>query len=144
MNEWVVAISPWIINDGNYSEFFAGQVVEFGLMLKVADVQVSNSDKKTAVSIMQNQYQFAGEITYVADSFCVLDLGIEGYSKFRTAPAYAQIGQHIEGQIKILLDDFFLSHTLANVMHPPLIYTWRINQVVETVTPVVFEKNSRG
>ena len=148
MNDWVVAVSPWIINDGNYSEFFAGQVVEFGLHLQVKDVKITNSAEKMAVSMTRNQYQFVGEITYVADNFCILDLGIEGYSKFGTTPNYAELGQHIEGQIKILLDDFFLSYTLANTPHPPLIHTWRINQVVtlknEKVTPVVFEKNSRG
>ena len=31
MDEWQIGVEPWIISDGNYSDFFVGQTSEFAI-----------------------------------------------------------------------------------------------------------------
>lgn len=131
---WNIAVSSWIIHDGNYRDFQCGQVAEFALEFHPHKIGIVSPSKKNARHIRDSEYEIIGEVVYVADGVWVIDFGILAFHQDSppqdSRPKEIKIGSFIAGEIYLGIDPFFYFESLFKMIGmPPLIYTWQVNRV---------------
>jgi hypothetical protein len=138
-----VGLSSWIVADGNYKDFSAGDVRSFALEyynedeLRPATIPSSHrhlADARHAVS--GRRVHLGGLLEHLTPTWCVIDVGVLAYRELGslTAPP-----DSFSGEVYLGVDPFFYFERLAREADaPPLIYNWRIHRIeVETAPRVL-------
>jgi len=76
MTTWNIGLDSWIIQDGNYPDFTAGDERRFALEFAPKKVSLDSSKHVHTEHISGARYRFAGEVLFVGAYF-----GLFGRSK---------------------------------------------------------------
>lgn len=148
-DEWLIHMSSWIIQDGNYDEFSVGDTRAFALEFWTDGLSIGTGEKRAARS--SSSYEISGEIVEWGLPFrranC-LDIG--ALAAYRAGEIDVP-SPHVQGLIILGIDPFEYFESLGRLPGaPPLIYDWRITGLyrqtapfVETA-PRVFERDATG
>ena len=93
---WNIALNAWIIQDGNYPDFYVGQTAEFAVeFYQSPGTSVRSSALPiSAVSVSDLAYQVVGRTILHNEHITVLDIGILVYRDF--APDCAAFRGHCQ------------------------------------------------
>lgn len=138
MDTWQIGIDAWIIQDGNYPDFSAGQEAEFAVefypeeRLAIADQPTSRSAEHRKDSL----YSVVGQTCYDDDGPLVIDFG---FSAFCEHPQqHFPTGTTVVGELNLGIDPFFYFERLAKLPGMlPLVYTWTIHRIQTQTAPFV-------
>ena len=136
--EWHIGLSAWIIQDGNYPDFAVGDrfeaALEFGFYHPPAMVE---RGVPSAKHVEGCDYEVVARIETVAPDLWVVDIGIKAFQE-SPPPVGALPGQMASGQIYLGIDPFFYFESLGQLPQlPPLIYTWRVLDIVRQTAPLI-------
>jgi hypothetical protein len=137
----VVGLSCWIIQDGNYGGFSVGDRPAFAL-----EFYAPNSFEKfdgalgamrTLTHVEDAHYDAVGEVVHVGDRWCVIDFGVLAYSD-NLAPSGLSKGERVQGRVWIGIDPFPYFERLAALPDAPaLIYDWAIDRIDMQTAPFI-------
>lgn len=146
---WWIGLSGWVLQDGNYTDFVTGERRQFALEFgyaRAARLQLSSrrSAPRCHFSGRSVTYEVVGQLLRGAsepmrDAF-VLDFGLRAYAPWLVLddlrPPAA--GDWLTGEISLSVDHFAYMDELAHLPQmPPLVYTWRIDEIQLSTTPHV-------
>jgi hypothetical protein len=95
MSAWVLGLSAWIVQDGNYADFARGEVAEFAVEFEFDDLQTVEAATPSASLVSDSDYAIAGEVVFTDDDAWVVDCGILIYNEGR--PAGMQLRHWVAG-----------------------------------------------
>jgi hypothetical protein len=78
---WNIALSAWVIQDGNYPNFRVGEIVEFAVRFYQGDdVSVRPSAREISSTLLHDvTYEVVSEVFLNSDETAVLDIGSIGH-----------------------------------------------------------------
>jgi hypothetical protein len=138
MNNWQIALSSWIIQDGNYLDFKIDQQVEFALEFAITDNAIINSDNQKSVNIMKDcKYKVTAEVIHINDQGWFIDFGLRAYNAGPIMKGI-KVGNSISATIWLGIDYFSYFESFGiDKKVPELIYTWRINKILIQTAPYI-------
>jgi len=133
-----IGLSSWIIQDGNYPDFRQGEERSFAVEFNVkAAVETKSPTQGLIQYIEGSQYHAIGRVVHRDKSVWVVDFGFRAFCEGRP-PRNAVTGRLLEGDYQLGVDPYFYFeclHARPNV--PPLIYDWRIRQILIETAPFI-------
>jgi hypothetical protein len=140
MNDLIVGLSSWIIQDGNYPDLVRGQKAAFALEFHPAQPlsvsAIAIAPFRMHVSNDSN-YEVSGAVAYVADDWWVVDIGILVFREERP-PAEVRPGIFVQGKVMISIDPYFYFEQLSKrAGAPALIYDWTIDKIEMQTAPMI-------
>jgi len=137
---WDIALSAWIIQDGNYPEFFVGQVAEFAVEFRTPGVaRLKTATPPTAaVHRRDSVYDAVAEVVLRTDAITVLDVGVSVYRESSSADSDLIEGSRYALELELGVDPYFYFERLSQLEEvPPLIYSWRILAIFRQTAPFI-------
>lgn len=137
VNELVVGLNSWIIQDGNYGDFQVGEsyklALEFnGSALVHSSTRVMQCERKHA-----SVYNVIAEVIFATPEVWAIDFGIKVFCEARP-PRFVRSGDWVEGEIWIGVDPFFYKERLHRATGMPDLFTdWVVSRVRLETTPWV-------
>lgn len=140
--EWLLSMSSWVIQDGNYADFAIGEFRRFALEFFDKDLHVADSGTRSAEATGQGQYEISAEVMFAAQNLVLLDFGLLAYSD-RRGPR-ATIGTWRTGSVLLEVDcySYFEIHSKEEGI-PPAVYAWTITGIWRQAAPHILDPNSR-
>ena len=137
----VVGLSSWIIQDGNYGDFGQGATsvfaIEFWAPSPLTEFEPAPSLAPSLTHRGNASHEAAGKVTYVADDWWVIDVGILAF-RDGTPPTNVRPGAWLRGDIFVGVDPFFYFEGFGHRPGAPaLIYDWRIAKIDVQTAPLV-------
>jgi hypothetical protein len=130
IEELQVGIDAWIIQDGNYGDFTAGDSASFALEFFSKSLRSSPQRRNGANHIDKSSYQVCGQVIFVLPHVWVIDFGVKVFCE-AMPPKFAIAGSWVEGQVDLGIDPFSYKENLAHeVGMPNLAYAWRIARIL--------------
>jgi hypothetical protein len=143
-NEWKIVLSSWIVQDGNYDDFEAGQHREFALEFYSEAYRKSEVREKSAESLGAGKYKIVGEVVYLTSEVWALDFGICAFQESGPAEG-VDVGSFVAAGISLGIDPFDYFERLCKLSGmPPLIYSWKINSIARQTAPFIELRDSSG
>lgn len=144
MRQWRIGLDSWIIQDGNYPDLAAGQIAEFALEFYFREAAVVTEPTQPNLEPVQDaEYLVRGEVVTLLDRVWVLNCGLVSIYQDSTPPSGVAVGDMVFGRATLGIDPFSYFERLHSLVEmPPLIYTWRIDEVRMQTAP--FIKAGRG
>lgn len=143
--QWDISVSGWIIQDGNYDDFYRGQIARFALECWDA-VRRATTNSKMAHPLGHARYHIQGDVVYAAEQgvgagrshLWVIDFGIRAYRTHREERLShgVAVGGYVVGEIGLGIDPYDymeFHHSWAGI--PPLSYVWRIDRISQMSAP---------
>ena len=145
MEQWYVRVADWVLREENYTEFYQGQIVSFGLLLVAERVlEPSNSCEIGFTPIQNFHYRGNARITHIGAEFSVLDIGLSCGIHTYSLPKNCAVGDIVEGVGFLDIDAYLVNNDYFLNTLPPLIYTWHINRIMLEYIPALFTIDSTG
>jgi hypothetical protein len=144
---WNIGLSAWIIQDGNYSDFMAGQTVEFAVEFhRDSSTDIGTSGEETSANCTSDAtYDVVGECVLQSDDLTVLDIGILVYCERDSSPILYQKGRRFRASLYLGVDPFFYFERLAQFPDvPALVYSWRIESIFRQTAPFIESIDDSG
>ena len=146
MTEIYVALECWIIQDGNYEDFTVNKNYQFALEFHSKNLVQSDNDDMIFKRKEESVYNINGKVLLFDENWLVIDVGIKLYWWHRNKTKFNfKTDDNISGDILISVDPFFYfesAYTCKNM--PPLIYEWKIKQILMETAPFIEVINSYG
>lgn len=155
MSNWSIGLHSWILEDGNYADFYTDQERQFALEFYSDNFECSDSKVRSAEFIDRATYLVNAEVSYIDSEMWVLDFGVKAYreraahcvpgSEFpdagirqETFVSELQVGQFVRATIHLSVDGFdYMESLCQSAGVPPLIYTWKIVAVNKQCGPLI-------
>ena len=118
---WDIYLPGWVIEDGNYPDFEAGQTAEFALnfwMHGGAIVRPAR-EEKGVLSSEGFLYDVVAELTMQTADITVIDLGVVAYCESSPLQASFQPGSRVAVQLGIRVDPYFYFERLSKLAGIP-------------------------
>jgi hypothetical protein len=138
---WDIGLNSWIIQDGNYPDFEAGQTAEFAVEFWIPENArpVACDREISAKKVSASWYDTIAEVVLQTDDITILNIGIlvynESSSPLRSLPPQ---GTRFAIQLGLGVDPFFYFERLSKISEiPPLIYSWKILSILIETTPFI-------
>tara|TARA_R110000868_G_scaffold300222_1_gene560632 strand:- start:582 stop:1172 length:591 start_codon:yes stop_codon:yes gene_type:complete len=138
-----ISLSEWIVVDGNYGDFKAGDECSFALELLPEQVQRTQSSKP-GVSFRRKgatpypQYNFVGEVVYAGDDWYAFDAGVMAYYKSWSKEVAFKKGDWISGVAAFGVDHYSYFESYGKrAGSPALIYDWCVERIRIQTAPFV-------
>lgn len=142
--ELEIGLSSWIIQDGNYPDFTAGQHAEFALEFYSEAYRKSDARSKSLKNLGSAKYEIVGEVIYLTPEVWVLDFGICAFQESKP-PEGVSVGSFVEAKIHLGIDPFFYFERLYTLPKmPALIYSWKINSIGQQTAPFIETREPSG
>lgn len=139
-NTFLIEMSSWIIQDGNYPDFQRGELAAFAVEFGAAFLTPCQppEDRRPTVQLVENNlYQITGRVIHAPLGWHCLDIGIQIYCN-HSSPGHIKEGEWVQGQIGLGIDPFFYFEELAQQSDAPaLIYDWWIDAIEVQTAPFV-------
>jgi len=127
-----IFLARWIIEDGNYDDFSAGDRRKFAL-----EFWASTPLKKSAENVMVlreqggHSYEVAGKLVFTSDGVWIIDCGVLAYSDRESdIGGGCTVGDFVQGNVKFGVDPFFYFEQHYKIPSiPPLIYEWQVKSI---------------
>jgi hypothetical protein len=144
MDEWLIHLSGWIIQDGNYPDFTSGQRAEFAVEYWWADGPRDTTATKSQARLLDGaKYSVNARVICMQDEVAVVDIGLLVFHE-EASPHRAEVGAVLEGQLALGVDPYFYFERLAKDPNlPDLVYTWEILRIEQDMTPWLQEGRLR-
>jgi hypothetical protein len=146
MFEIYVALSSWIIQDGVYDDFTISNNYQFALEFHSENLVKSTNSDMIFKRKEESVYNINGKVLLFDENYLVIDVGIKLYwwhpnkIKLNLKP-----DDNILGDILIGVDPYFyFSSGCIYKNMPPLIYEWKIKQILMETAPFKPIINSYG
>jgi hypothetical protein len=138
VERWSLSLDSWIVQDGNYPDFESGQHAEFAVEFYFPEPPELTGHDDTRVRWTDGtSYEISGRVIAIVENAWVLDCGIGVYQDQAPPPGIA-VGDMVRGVANLGIDPFFYFERLhAFAGMPPLIYTWRIDEITRQTAPFV-------
>ena len=141
-----IHLAHWIIEDGNYSDFWVGERRKFAL-----EFYASAPLKKSAENVMalrgqsRHSYRVVGELVFTSDDVFVVDCGVLAYSERGSEiQAGCKVGDFVQGNLSFGVDPFFYFEQHYKIPGiPPLIYEWQVDAIEQDTTPYILSSDAR-
>lgn len=126
-DQWIIGLSAWIIQDGNYGDFSVGQRAEFALEFYARDQLRRAADAARRASFIEDAlYEVSATVTAVQKHAWVLDFGVQAYSE-EAPPGDVRVGDRVTGVVYLGVDPFpYFERLAGSPGMPALVYTWDI------------------
>lgn len=137
---WNIGLSAWIIQDGNYPDFAAGQTAEFAVEFyrNSAHPIAQTNDAISATHQRDAFYEVVSEKMLQTGDLTILDIGILVYREHDHSDESNLRGKRFRTSVHLGIDPFFYFETLAKIPGvPPLIYSWRIQSILRQTAPYI-------
>lgn len=132
--EWVVELEPWVMQDGNYGDFSAGETTEFALELWSRDLAPTELRQIEAEPLDGHRYRIVAPVVWTDGDFWMIDIGVLAYVLYPQGGMEA--GGWVAGVIELSIDCFhYFQQWGPHGEVPPAIYTWRITGIREYRAP---------
>ena len=131
-------LSSWIIEDGNYVHFDAGETRKFAVEFW-SPARMSKTNECVASLLQSDNYSYSatGKIAFATDDVLVIDCGVLAYSE-RKEEVQGEVGDFVKGNLSFGIDPYFYFEYLYKIPSmPPLIYEWHIDTIVQDTTPFI-------
>ncbi|HEV7848884.1 MAG TPA: hypothetical protein VGO88_06125, partial [Mycetocola sp.] len=137
-HSWLVGLDSWIVQDGNYPDFVAGQRTDFALeFASRSGLRLLDGAQEVSVRWIEgSRYEVTAQIVHDKPNAQVLDFGILAYHFIGIEDPTHQprIRAWITGEINLSVDPFFYFDQLAHEEgFPALIYTWTVQEILQKV-----------
>jgi len=138
MPTWNIGLESWIIQDGNYPDFRAGQLAEFALFFQLySDVTKSKSPDLQAAPIKEAEYNVTAKVVYTGRESWGMDFGLLAYTN-QPPPKGLKVGDIFSADIWLGIDYYLYFQALSKIETvPPMIYTWKIQQILMQTAPFI-------
>jgi hypothetical protein len=138
VERWWLSLDSWIVQDGNYPDFESGQQAEFAVEFCFPEPpELTDHVAPRARWTVGTAYEISGRVIAIVEKAWVLDCGIGVYQDQPPPPGVA-VGDMVRGIANLGVDPFFYFERLhAFAGMPPLIYTWRIDEISRQTAPFV-------
>jgi hypothetical protein len=141
-----ISLSRWIIEDGNYDDFCAGEKRKFALEIW-APTQLTRSTENV-ISLREqsgHSYDVTGRLVFASDGVWVIDCGVLAYSdREGEIKGGCRVGDFVRGSLTFGVDPFFYFEKYYKIPSiPPLIYEWQVNSIEQDTTPYILSDDAR-
>lgn len=144
---WNIALNAWIIQDGNYPDFFLGQIAEFAVeFYQPRETPFAPSSLPiSAVPVSDLAYRIVGHTVLHSDLITVLDIGILVYRGISHDTTHFADVPIFETELQLGVDFGSYFENLSKLPDvPALIYTWRIAGILQETGPFIEVESGRG
>ena len=130
-----IGLAAWIIQDGNYADFEAGQEYRFALEFFADHPEISSRATPSLTLVEDFEYQFSGEVVASDTKLTILDVGMKCYHDGPLALGL-EPGQWVEGRLTLGVDPFSWKETHSRRPGVPnLAYSWLLHKILLDETP---------
>lgn len=139
-----IGLDSWIIQDGNYEDFEAGQ--EYAFAVEFYSKQVKLSDKRETVCkhLFGGLHHIQAPVVFAGPECWVIDVGFLTYTKAENKDGFKP-GDQIEMEGYLGIDPFYYFEELHELKDiPAMIYRWHLERILLDTTPWVTKKNKKG
>ena len=137
--EWLVSMSSWVIQDGNYSNIAVGEPRRFALEFFDKTLREVEPAVRSAESLGEARHEITAEVVYARDGVVMVDFGLRAYSDAR-APL-AKNGTWRSGVVLLEVDHFSYFETYAmREGIPPAVYAWTITGIWQQTAPLILDR----
>lgn len=145
METWSIGIDSWVIQDGNYPDFVAGQAAEFALELYWPDAPaLIDGGSKSVRALANGWHEITGIVVATADDTWVVDFGLLAYDDC-VPPAGIDVGQWVTGKVLIQVDYYWYFEVLSRRDgFPPQIYSWAVDSIRRHTAPFVLNSDGKS
>jgi hypothetical protein len=136
--EWLLGMSSWVIQDGNYPDFAVGEPRRFALEFSDKTLREVKPGIRSAEALGEARFEITADVAYAAPDLLMLDFGLLAYSDAR-APA-AESGTWRSGIVRLEVDHFtyFETHAKREGI-PPAVYAWTITGIWRQTAPHILD-----
>lgn len=139
-----IGLSSWIIQDGNYGDFYVRGDADFALEFYCETFEKSSVAQKSFERVAPATYRINGEVILSREGLWVLDFGLRAFEERRPSIKLVQ-GDFISGVIHLGIDPFFYFESLSAAPGvPPLIYNWKIENILQQTAPFIETRSEIG
>ena len=133
--EWLIGLSSWVIQDGNYVDFAVGERRRFAVGFFADDLHEGAPGLKHAKALGEGRYEMSGQVIVADDGLVMLDFGLLAYTDSRL-PSAAD-GEWLAGRVSLEVDcySYFEIHAKRPSV-PPAVYGWTISGIWRQTAPV--------
>ena len=144
---WWIGLDAWVLQDGNYTDFFTGQRRQFALEFGYSrarrlEATTHEEGSRCRHSGRGARYEVTGQllrgVTEPMNDAFVLDFGLRAYKHWMVLDDLEppKAGDWLTGEIHLAVDHFAYMDELAQLPGiPPLIYSWTIDEIQLQTTP---------
>lgn len=125
-----VSLAHWILGEGIYAVFEAGEEYAFALEFYAPETLRSVRRGRRAFSHRHDaQFDVVGRSTFLASDWWVIDFGVAAYT-INSLPAEHKPGKLFEGSVHVGVDHGrYLEDLSRRPNSPPLFYDWRVERI---------------
>ena len=139
-----IGVDSWIIQDGNYGDFTAGQEAEFALEFYPHSLKASVCRLASAKRINGSLYDICGHVVHSTESVWVLDVGLLAYQECQP-PEFGSAGSWVEGRVYLGIDPFMYFESLKSTPGMPfLTCRFRVEQILLETTRWITKVDESG
>jgi hypothetical protein len=136
---WNISLDGWIIEDGNYPNFEAGQAAEFAVEFWIPKGEVPQDSRQEPGVVLASDllYDATAKCIVQTEQITILDIGILVYQS-GPVPADTRfaIGDTFQSKLIIGVDSYFyFEHLRGTDGAMPLVYSWRIESIFRQTAP---------
>ena len=140
-----IGLDPWIIRDGNYPDFVVGKDMRFALEFSSKDGLTRSEAPASFTPNGVGGYSATGVVRFVARNVWVVEYADVLAYCAEQPPRKLVAGNRVTGIVNLSVDPFEYAESLHSMVGmPPLIYTWRIHEIILETAPFVEAKGPSG
>jgi hypothetical protein len=141
-NTFIIGLSSWIIQDGNYGDFTKGDVAAFALQFysPTEELSVGGAEDRQIASLKHVRscfYKVVAKVVHIQTDleWWAIDAGILMYRDGRY-PREIALGSWVSGEIYLGIDPYmYMERYSRHHTAPGLIYDWRIHKIEMDIAP---------
>lgn len=135
-DEWLIGLSSWVIQDGNYVDFAVGERRRFAIGFLADDLHEGAPGLKHAKALGEGRYEMSGQVIVADVGLVMLDFGLLAYTDSR--PPSAADGEWLAGRVSLEVDcySYFEIHAQRPSV-PPAVYGWTISGIWRQTAPFI-------
>jgi len=133
-----IGLSAWVIQDGNYDDFWVGNDAQFALEFEAIDALTIGNTPLFLTHIHENRYAASGVVQFVDEEVWVIDFaGVLAYRDGKLPPGIRP-GMTVAGEIFLHIDCFdYFERLHSRIGMPALIYQWRLDAIAMETAPYI-------
>jgi hypothetical protein len=134
-----IGLASWIVQDGNYEDFRAGESYRFALEFFPHDIAPSTpADESGALDLHHTigaAHEMRGRVVRATRSNWVVDFGVLAFQNSEP-PSWAQPGVLVSGRVYLGIDPFFYREGMKDEPGmPDLLRGWLVRRILLETTP---------
>ncbi len=134
---WQLDLSSWIIQDGNYRDFRAGDEVELAVEFAMAQPELVEPAMPSARLVDDSAYEVVAHVAFVSPEAWVIDCGILVYCD-GVPPGGLEIDDWVAGTAWLGVDPFsYFERLHALDGMPALVHSWELLRIRRQTAPFV-------